>query len=102
MSSNATSSVPRPESEQVRREGDKVWIEGVEGFHPGEFASSVHGVQARICQAVGDGPSYEQLICYGGLAFRVEVHETMCPSAGHPCCGYMCIDNSNGSLPWHM
>jgi hypothetical protein len=79
-----------------------VWIEGVWGFHSGQFASSVHGVQARICEAVGEPLSYGQLICYGGLAFRVQVHETMCPSAGHPCCGYMCIDNSNRALPWKV
>ena len=100
MSSNAVSPSSSVPVERVRRDSDKVWIEGVEGFHPGQFASSVHGVQARICQAVADGPSYEQLICYGGLAFRVEVHEAMCPSAGHPCCGYMCIENSNRAMPW--
>jgi hypothetical protein len=84
---------------QVHRDNGKTFLD-VQGFDPGEFASSVHGVDARICQAVGESLSYEELICYGALAFRVCVHETMCPSAAHPCCGYMCIDNSNRALPW--
>jgi hypothetical protein len=41
-----------------------------EGFHPGQFASSVHGSQARILQAIGSDLSYDDLICYGGFAFE--------------------------------
>jgi hypothetical protein len=85
----------------VHHDPDKVWIDGVGGFGPAQFASSVHGAQSRICEAVGDSLTYEQLVCYGGLAFRVQVHETMCPSAGHPCCGFSCIENSNRALPWN-
>ncbi len=86
----------------VKRDNGKVWIDGVQGFHPGEFASSMHGVWARMGQAIGEGPSYDELICYGGLAFRVQVHEAMCPSAAHPCCGYKCFANSERALPWKM
>lgn len=86
----------------VRNDGSKVWIDGAKGFHPGEFASTPHGCQARICEAIGEGPTYDDLICYGGFAFRANWHESQCPSAGHPCCGYMCIDNSNLSLPWRV
>ena len=36
---------------EVRRAKDRVHIEGIGGFSPGEYASSVHGAQARILQA---------------------------------------------------
>jgi hypothetical protein len=84
----------------VKHTRDRTWIEGVQGFSPGEYASSVHGAQARILQALGESLSYDDLICYSGFAFRVGVHETFCPSAGHPCCGFMCVDGSNRALPW--
>lgn len=80
-------------------DGGRVWID-VPGYDPGQMASSVHGAQARILQTIGEPLTYEQLVCYGGLAFRVQVHKTLCPSAAHPCCGYMCIENSNRALPW--
>ena len=87
---------------QVQRTDDKVWIDGVEGFNAGEYASSVHGAQARILQALGESLTYDDLICYGAFAFRVETHDRMCPSAGHPCCGFVCVDGSNRASPWKM
>jgi hypothetical protein len=48
----------------------------------------------------GEPLSYDDLICFGAFAFRIGVHEQMCPSAGHPCCGYVCIGNSHRALPW--
>lgn len=81
---------------------ESVRLETVKGFSPGDFASSVHGAQARILQTLGESMTYEDLICYGAFAFRVGVHEKMCPSAGHPCCGYMCIENSTRGLPWKL
>lgn len=67
-----------------------MWIDGASGFGPGEYASSPHGCQARILEAVGEPVSYDELLVYSAFAFRIGVHEAMCPSAGHPCCGYMC------------
>ena len=71
--------VPSPGKEettmQVKRTDDRVWIEGVEGFNPGEYATSPHGCQARILQALGERMSYDDLVCYGGFAFRIGVHE---------------------------
>jgi len=84
------------------REGQKVWIEGVKGFSPGEYADSVHGCQARILEALGEPLTYDELVCCSGFAFRIGVHEQMCPSAGHPCCGYMCLDNAFRAMPWKM
>ena len=87
---------------KVKREDSRVWIEGVDGFSPGEYASSPHGCQARILQTLGARLSYEDLVCYSGFGFRVEANEQMCPSAGHPWCGFACIDGSNRALPWKM
>jgi hypothetical protein len=35
----------------IRHEVDQVWIEGVAGFSPGEYASSAPGCQARRLEA---------------------------------------------------
>ena len=85
---------------KVKRTDERVWIDGVQGFHAGEYASSVHGAQARILQLLGDPLSYDDLICYSGFAFRCGMHEKMCPSSGHPFCGFECIDNGVRALPW--
>lgn len=84
----------------VRREGERVWIEGVRGFHPGEYASSVHGCAAVVAEFLGSSLSYDDLVGYDGFVFRTGVHKEMCPSAGHPCCGYPCVGRSAGMLPW--
>lgn len=102
MSTPSTSAKAVHSTTRVQRDGDKVWLQGVEGFGPGEFPSSVHGAQARICQAVGESLNYTQLVCYGGLAFRMQVHEKLCPSAAHPCVGYQCFEASNRALPWKI
>ena len=54
----------------VKEEKGLVCVEDVKGFNPGEYASSVHGCQARILQTLGESLSYEDLICYSGFAFR--------------------------------
>lgn len=72
----------------------------IKGFSSGQWGSSVHGCQARVLEALGEDRTYRQLICYGGLAFRAQVHVAMCPSAAHPCCGYDCTSNSNRSIPY--
>lgn len=87
---------------QVKSTNERVWIEGVAGFNPGEYADSVHGCQARILETLGESLTYDDLICYSGFAFRVGAHEQMCPSAGHPCCGFVCLDNGVRALPWKV
>jgi len=87
---------------KVERADGQVRIKDVKGFSAGEYASSVHGAQARILQALGEPLSYDDLICYSGFAFRVGAHEQMCPSAGHPWCGFTCIDNGVRALPWKI
>ena len=100
--STAPRSVENEMKMKVKQSSQRTWVEGVEGFHPGEYASSVHGAQARILKSLGESLSYDDLICYSGFAFRVGVHEGFCPSAGHPCCGFMCIEGSNLAIPWKM
>ena len=91
-----------PTGNAVRREGSRTWIEGVRGFDPCEYVDSVHGSQARILQTLGESLSYDDLICYSAFAFRVQFHETNCPSAAHPWCGYRCIENGYHALPWKL
>ena len=102
MSTHVGSSAAVAPGGRVRRENGKVWIDSSLGFHAGQYASSIHGVQARIAQVVGESITYDDLIGYGGFAFRANWHEAGCPSGGHPCCGYMCIANSERALPWKM
>ncbi|MBN2587027.1 MAG: hypothetical protein JXA64_03210 [Candidatus Fermentibacteraceae bacterium] len=87
---------------EVIREKDIVRIRGIEGFSPAEYASSVHGSQARILEGIGEPLSYDDLICYSGFAFRVGISDRMCPSAAHPCCGYQCVRGSTNAIPWRL
>ena len=66
---------------QPKREGDKVWLDGVEGFSSGVWASSMHGSMARILEVIGSPLTYDDLVCYGGFAFRTSIHAKLCPSA---------------------
>ncbi len=84
----------------VKRADGKVWIAGVPGFDSGVYSDSVHGSQARILQALGEPMTYEDLLCYSGFAFRVQLHKGGCPSSAHPYCGYECVDNAFRALPW--
>jgi len=86
---------------RIVREDDSVWLDVV-GFDAGEMCSSVHGVPARILEVLGESLTYEQLICYSGLAFRAQVHKVMCPSAAHPCWGFEHIENSCRAFPWRL
>lgn len=83
---------------RVQRHDGKVWLANVRGIHPGTHGSSVHGCQAVLAEVVGEAITYQQLICYTGLAFRLGVHKELCPSAGHPACGYECVWTE--AVPW--
>jgi hypothetical protein len=86
---------------EVRREGDRVWLEGVTGWSGGDKESSVHAAQEAVMRAVGEAISYEYLVGVSGLAFRMQVSKTgICPSSPHSFCGYQCVARSTETLPW--
>lgn len=88
---------------KVIRQDDRVISEGVEGFSFEEYASSVHGAQAKILEALGENVSYEFLLGSSGLAFRMQVFkDALCPSSPHSCCGYLCLKGSNDASPWEV
>jgi hypothetical protein len=85
----------------VRREADRVWLEGVSGWSVGDRESSVHAAQAAAMAAVGEDISYEYLVGVSGLAFRMQVSKDgLCPSSPHSFCGYACHVRSSQALPW--
>jgi len=85
---------------KVQREGDKVWIEGVKGWHFSEKASSVHAAMEKVMRTVGEDVDYSYLVGVSGLAFRMQVAKNWCPSSAHPSCGYQCVRGSVAALPW--
>jgi len=109
---------PRPEAEEkpqaevplkgnqmtakVRREGAKVWIEGVKGWDFSRRGSSVHAAMETVMRTIGEDISYDYLLGTSGLAFRMQVHKGWCPSSPHSFCGYMCVQGSVNALPWKV
>ena len=90
-------------SQGLKREGGKVWIEGVKGWFCGEKESSVHAAQEAVMQAVGENITYEYLVGVSGLAFRMQVSKQgFCPSSPHLFCGYQCVARSVKALPWSV
>lgn len=87
----------------VHCEGDKVWLEGVQGWSDGDKESSVHAAQASVMSALGEAISYDYLLGISGLAFRLQVStDGFCSSSPHPACGYQCIECSTRALPWDI
>lgn len=78
-------------------------LEGVKGWSMGEKESSIHAAQAAVMEAIGEDVDYEYLVGVSGLAFRMQVSkEGLCPSSGHPFCGFQCVAGSNNALPRHL
>ena len=87
----------------VRREGDRVWLEGVSGWFAGDQESSVHAAQAAVMQAIGEDIDYIDLLGASGLAFRMQVSkEGLCPSSPHASCGSECVEDALSALPWQV
>lgn len=104
-----TSTVAVPISAKVKREGDKVWIEGVNGWSIPEMPSSVQGAQTAAMQALGEKVTYEELMGASGLAFRMQISKdvpgpvpvpSVCPSSPHAYCGWQCSQGSLDAIPW--
>jgi hypothetical protein len=87
----------------VRREDDRVWLEGVKGWFMGDLESSVHAAQAAVMQAVGEDIDYTDLLGASGLAFRMQVSKDgLCPSSPHASCGWECVEGALSALPWQV
>jgi len=84
----------------LKRDGDKVWLEGVAGWFVGDKVSSVHAAQEAVLRAAGHDISYDYLVGVSGLAFRMQVHkQRLCPSSPHAMCGFACVARSIQALP---
>jgi len=57
----------------VKRDGDRVWLEGVPTWFVGEKESSIHAAQAAAMQAAGLDTAYDYLVGVSSLAFRTQV-----------------------------
>jgi hypothetical protein len=87
----------------VKREDDRVWLEGVGGWFVGDQESSVHAAQAAVMQAVGEDISYVDLLGASVLAFRMQVSKDgLCPSSPHATCGCECVEGALNALPWQV
>ena len=87
----------------IKRQDDRVWLEGVKGWFVGDRESSVHAAQAAVMEAVGADITYDYLVGVSGLGFRMQVSkEGLCPSSPHACCGYQCHRRSSQALPWKL
>lgn len=76
---------------QVKREGDKVWIEGVDelaGWGKGEENTFMGSLRVAL-SAVGENVSYDQLMGVSGAAFRLQIAQpNWCPSAPDATVGF--------------
>jgi hypothetical protein len=87
----------------IRRERDRVWLEGVRGWSLHERPSSVHAAQAAVMWAVGEDVTYDYLLGVSALSFRMQVSKRgFCPSSPHAFCGFRCVARSREALPWEV
>jgi len=90
-----------PAKAVLRRQGNRVCLQGVQGWFCGVKESSVHAAQEAVMRAMGEDVSYDDLLGVSGLAFRMQVHrQGLCPSSPHAFCGYHCVERSLEALPW--
>ena len=90
-----------PKTLPVKREEDRVLLDGVEGFNFSEKQCSTLATQGDLMRAVGESISYEDLVGGSALAFRVQAYKaSMCPSAAHAMVGQRC--ETGAFLPWSM
>lgn len=87
----------------LHRDGNRVWLEGIETQLLFEKCSSVHAAQTIIAQAAGENISYDFQVGVSSLAFRMQIHdERLCPSSPHSFCGFQCVSRSARALPWNL
>jgi len=89
-----------PLTATLRRDGERVWLDGVKGWHVGEKQISVHAAMEAVLRAAGEEISYEYLVGVSGLAFRLQVSfDGLCPSSPHPACGFQCLELARAASP---
>jgi len=80
---------------KVKREGDKVWIEGVERIGLCDFIRAL----TTAMRAVGEDIDYDRLMGLSGLAFRLQIKQPewhgSAPDAG---CGFDCMGTALDAL----
>jgi hypothetical protein len=94
--------IPKPEITRtkavVKKEGGRVWIEGVEPLTWGTSNTFIAALAASA-RAVGDNISYEELMGYSGAAFRLHFHQPeWCPSSPDAGVGFDCTNAAFKSL----
>ncbi|MBI3921740.1 MAG: hypothetical protein HY318_10020 [Armatimonadetes bacterium] len=88
---------------KVIREGNKVWIEGVEPHRWIERCNSIVNCLTGAVRAVGEDLTYEYLMGASGAAFRVQVNPGgPCPCAPHANLGYRCTDRAAWAAGYNL
>jgi len=93
-----------PVTATLQRDGERVWLDGVKGWHVSEKQISVHAAMEAVLRAAGEEMSYDYLVGVSGLAFRLQVHFDggFCPSAPHPANGFECLELARAASPLQM
>ncbi|MCW5942403.1 MAG: hypothetical protein KIS66_09240 [Fimbriimonadaceae bacterium] len=76
--------VPLP----VVRDGGRAYLQGLQGWLLSEMGNSMVAAASVACRAVGFPTDYQDLLGYSGQAFRIQVHDQLCPSSPHSNVGY--------------
>lgn len=87
--------VPLP----VVREGGRATLQGLQGWLLTEMGNSVVAAASVACRAVGLPADYQDLLGYSAHAFRVQVHNQLCPSSPHGNVGYRTTPLLREALP---
>jgi hypothetical protein len=85
---------------QLVREGERVWIQGLDSWSVSKMPNSVVATYSVAARAVGEPLDYDYLMGVSGLAFRLQVDEEMTPSSAHAYCGLIATENLLKALPF--
>ncbi|MHC4560564.1 MAG: hypothetical protein ACYS80_25065, partial [Planctomycetota bacterium] len=73
----------------VKKEGSKVYIEGVRSLKWGEWRDcSYGGAVTVVMSTIGVDVTYEDVMGMSGACYRICMQDNWDPSAGMPQCGY--------------
>lgn len=86
----------------VKREGDRVWIPNIEVWTTSEMPNSVMAAHAVAMKIMGEDISYAYLMSTSGSAFRLQLHDQWCPSSPHSFCGLETVHGAMAALPYKV